>query len=82
VMRAGQANGGKPPEAWDKGVEDLREAARMRPDQYQPQASLAAAYLLIDRLDDAARYHYSATTVWTSVKNSIKNLHPDVERRL
>jgi tetratricopeptide (TPR) repeat protein/tRNA A-37 threonylcarbamoyl transferase component Bud32 len=42
-------------ETWGQGVEDLRQAAALRPDQHQPHVSLAGAYRLNERLDAAAR---------------------------
>src|SRR5262249_10391753 len=44
-----------PASAWAKGVDDLKQAAVLRPKQYQAQASLAEAYQLAGRLDEAAR---------------------------
>jgi tetratricopeptide (TPR) repeat protein len=49
VMRVGQK------ERWAEGVDDLRKAAVLRPDQHQAHASLAEAYQLKGRLEDAAR---------------------------
>jgi tetratricopeptide (TPR) repeat protein len=50
VMRVGRK------ESWAKGVEDLRQAAALRPDQYQAQNSLAEAYRLNGRLDEAGKH--------------------------
>jgi eukaryotic-like serine/threonine-protein kinase len=50
VMRAGQK------EARAKGVEDLKQAVALRPDQYQAQASLAEAHRLDGRLDEAGKH--------------------------
>jgi serine/threonine protein kinase/Tfp pilus assembly protein PilF len=49
VMRVGQKG------AWEKGVADLEQAAALRPDQYQAHASLAEAYRLHGRLEDAGK---------------------------
>ncbi len=49
VMRVSQK------ETWAKGVEDLKKAAALRPDQYQAQVSLAEAYRLDGRLDEAGQ---------------------------
>jgi tetratricopeptide (TPR) repeat protein len=57
VMRVGRK------ETWAKGVEDLKQAAALRPDQYQARASLAEAYRLANRLDEAARYLDEALAV-------------------
>jgi tetratricopeptide (TPR) repeat protein len=59
VMRVGQK------EARAKGVEDLKQAAALRPDHYQAQASLAEAYRLDSRLDDAYKQLDEAITVAT-----------------
>jgi tetratricopeptide (TPR) repeat protein len=50
VMRVGRK------ETWGRGVEDLKQAAALRPDQYQAQASLAEAYRLAGRLDEAGKH--------------------------
>ena len=50
VMRVGQK------ETRAKGLDDLREAVKLRPDQYQAQASLAEAYRVDGWLDEAARF--------------------------
>jgi tetratricopeptide (TPR) repeat protein len=50
VMRVGQK------ESWAKGVEDLQQAAALRPDQYQPYVSLAEAYRLNNQLEEAAKH--------------------------
>ncbi len=50
VMRVGQKG------AWAQGVEDLKQAAALRPDQHQAPASLAEAYRLVGRLDEAGQH--------------------------
>jgi tetratricopeptide (TPR) repeat protein len=57
VMRVGQKG------ARAKGVEDLKRAAALRPDRYQAQASLAEAYRLDGRLDEAGKYLDEAIAV-------------------
>lgn len=69
VMRVGQQ------EAWSKGVEDLHQAAALRPDQYQAQASLAEAYRLRDRLDDALK-HLDQAIVLASRQAQHEDLEP------
>jgi tetratricopeptide (TPR) repeat protein/tRNA A-37 threonylcarbamoyl transferase component Bud32 len=44
-----------PASAWAKGVDDLKQAAVLRPKRYQAQASLAEAYQLAGLLDEAAK---------------------------
>jgi tetratricopeptide (TPR) repeat protein/tRNA A-37 threonylcarbamoyl transferase component Bud32 len=47
----------------DDGVKDLKEAVKLRPDKYEPLASLAEAYALGGRLDDGGGYLDQAITV-------------------
>jgi tetratricopeptide (TPR) repeat protein/tRNA A-37 threonylcarbamoyl transferase component Bud32 len=49
VMRVGQEDKAK----WAQGVEDLSEAAKLRPDHYQAHASLAEAYRLKAKVEEA-----------------------------
>jgi tetratricopeptide (TPR) repeat protein/tRNA A-37 threonylcarbamoyl transferase component Bud32 len=57
VMRVGQKG------ARTKGLEDLKRAVALRPDQYQAHASLAEAHGLDSRLDDAGRHLDKAIAV-------------------
>jgi tetratricopeptide (TPR) repeat protein len=57
VMRVGQK------EARAKGIEDLKQAVALRPDHYQAKASLAEAYRLDGRLEDACNHLDEAITL-------------------
>jgi tetratricopeptide (TPR) repeat protein len=57
VMRVGQKG------ARAEGLKDLERAAELRPEQYQAHASLAEAYGLDGRLDDAGRRLDQAITL-------------------
>jgi tetratricopeptide (TPR) repeat protein len=50
VMRVGRKG-----EAWASGIEDLKNAALLRPEQYQAHASMAEAYRLANHLQEARR---------------------------
>jgi tetratricopeptide (TPR) repeat protein len=57
VMRVGQ------PGALARGIEDLEQAAALRPDHYQARASLAEAHGVAERHDEAARHMDRAITL-------------------
>jgi tetratricopeptide (TPR) repeat protein/tRNA A-37 threonylcarbamoyl transferase component Bud32 len=46
-----------------KGIEDLTQAVKLRPDQYQAQASLAEAFRLDERTDEAVKHIDEAIAV-------------------
>jgi tetratricopeptide (TPR) repeat protein/predicted Ser/Thr protein kinase len=52
VMRLGQEDKA----AWEKGIDDLKEAAALRPEQYQARATLALAFGLRHQLEEAGKH--------------------------
>jgi tetratricopeptide (TPR) repeat protein len=57
VMRAAR------PDAWEQGVQDLKQAAALGPDHFQACSSLSEAYRLAKRLDEAVRHQDQAIAI-------------------